>query len=260
MPLTRSTLLALCSTILIASAAACLEGLGGLTGGETDVGEGGPLDAGANDSASPTSDGGGGSDASGGQDGSLDGTGPSSDSGGGDAPSWSPSCPADLPAIGTQCTHLSLQCEYGSAWWSISCDSVVQCVQGTWSVYDPSSEACTGQPGTPPGCPGSYSLVVQGGACATHGLACGYAQGECWCQVPQGSNQLDAGADWICLPGPNCPVPRPRVGAACSGDPTGGSTSPCSYETCTYAEICQNGVWQAEQEGCAVAGIPSASH
>ena len=33
---------------------------------------------------------------------------------------WSPDCPAALPAVGAACNHENLQCEYGSAWWSVS--------------------------------------------------------------------------------------------------------------------------------------------
>ena len=61
---------------------------------------------------------------------------PAPDAAGTDAgPPWSPVCPNALPATGTSCLGENLQCEYGSASWSVSCDAVVQCQNGQWWSY-----------------------------------------------------------------------------------------------------------------------------
>jgi hypothetical protein len=96
-------------------------------------------------------------------------------------------------------------------------------------------------------CPTDYASVPQGSACSTDGLSCIYEQGECSCQVPLGGPvQIDGGTGyWGCVPEQGCPFPRARLGSACSGD------AMCTYEACSYAQNCQGGVWQAQQEACA---------
>jgi hypothetical protein len=71
-----------------------------------------------------------------------------------------------------------------------------------------------------------------------------------------GPVQLDSGAslEWICLPEEGCPFPRPRLGSACAGSVEPGGQV-CTYEACSYAQVCRNGVWQAQQAECAGAGF-----
>jgi hypothetical protein len=216
-----------------------LLGCGGSTAslGPGPGGDGGTADSGGRD-ASPTSDGGGGPDGA-----------PS-------PPSWSPLCPAVLPAIGSACTDEDLECEYGDSWWSISCDPVVQCQGGQWTTYQASYDPCSPEPGpNSSACPASYADVDQGSSCSDTSLSCLYAEAICSCQQPLGGPvEIDGGeyASWGCVPEPGCPMPRPRVGAACSDEGTS-----CTYSECDYAQMCQNGVWQAEEEGCAGAGSGS---
>jgi hypothetical protein len=62
-----------------------------------------------------------------------------------------------------------------------------------------------------------------------------------------GPVQIDGGTpDWGCVPEQGCPFPRPLLGVACNSP---GQT--CTYEACSYGETCQNGAWQADEEGCA---------
>ncbi|HEY6463233.1 MAG TPA: hypothetical protein VIY73_23860 [Polyangiaceae bacterium] len=183
---------------------------------------------------------------------------PLPDGGGVDAsddasPPWSNVCPASLPAIGSACTHENVECEYGSAWWSVSCDSVVRCSGGAWTKDLPSFEPCRPEPGpNSASCPPTYAQVPQGASCDATGLSCVYGQGLCSCEVPLGGPiQVDGGsASWDCVPGNGCPFPRPRLGSACSV-PSGTS---CTYEECSYGQSCEGGAWVSEEEGCAAAG------
>lgn len=198
-------------------------------------------------------------DAGGGDSGNVDGSpfqdaSPGPDEGPPDSGHpWSPVCPASLPTLGSACTADQAECEYGNAWWSVSCDPVVQCENGVWTTDQPSYEACSPEPGPNPStCPASYAAVPQGTACADTGLDCVYAEAVCSCQVPLGGPvQIDGGegASWGCLPGPGCPMPRPRLGSACTAEGTY-----CTYEACSYGQTCQGGVWHSAEEGCAAAG------
>ena len=180
--------------------------------------------------------------------GGSDGGG-STDVGVGDAAPWSPDCPATVPVAGSECGHESgLQCEYGDAWWSVSCDTVMECQSGAWAKFQPSYEQCTSEPGpNSTECPATFADVPQG-ACSQTGLRCEYPQGQCTCQVLLGGPvQIDGGSpDWQCVPGMGCPFPRPRLGVSCSSE-----GQSCTYEECSYGEICQGGIWQADEEGCA---------
>jgi hypothetical protein len=176
----------------------------------------------------------------------------SNDGGGHDAsPPLSPDCPAALPTAGSACTHENVQCEYGDAWWSVSCDSVVQCQSGVWTPFKPSYEPCSAEPGpNSASCPADFAAVPQG-ECSMNGLTCVYPQGECSCAVLLGGPvQIDGGvADWGCVPEQGCPFPRPLLGTPCSGEGID-----CTYEACSYGETCTNGLWEALEEGCAGAG------
>jgi hypothetical protein len=202
--------------------------------------------------ASPGDDGGGTQDA-----GTHDsGPGPSDSGPAPDSPAidagpgpWSPVCPATPPALGSACTQQTVQCEYGDAWWNVSCDTVVECENAQWTSYQPSFGPCTPSPGAnAPTCPPDYASVKQGSACPATGVSCYYTQGECSCDVPlAGPIPLDGGTGyWGCVPEPGCPWPRPRLGSACSLEGTS-----CTYEECAYSQLCVNGTWQAQAEACA---------
>lgn len=180
--------------------------------------------------------------------GPFDGGGPDGFGDDSSAP-WSPVCPATAPTAGTACSMENLQCEYGSAWWSVACDQVMQCESGRWTTFQPSFEPCSAEPGpNATDCPPTFADVPQGSVCATTGLSCVYAQGQCACQVPlEGPVEIDGGTGyWGCVPEPGCPYPRARLGTACTS-----AQSNCTYEECSYAQACDNGVWQAEEEACA---------
>ncbi|HEY8089073.1 MAG TPA: hypothetical protein VIF09_14540, partial [Polyangiaceae bacterium] len=128
---------------------------------------------------------------------------------------WSPVCPASTPALGSPCSTPGTQCEYGSAWWSVSCDVVVSCQGGQWETMQASYVPCSAKPGpNAAACPSSFSAVPAGSACSDTGLSCLYSQGVCSCNVPLGGPvQIDAGQQgyWGCLPEQGCPFPRPRL-------------------------------------------------
>ena len=212
-----------------------------------DSGNGGTGgDSGSGDTG--TQDGGPGQDATPGHDGGPIGT-DASDS----ATPWSPVCPASAPAAGSPCTTENTQCEYGDAWWNVSCDTVVQCQNARWTAYQPSYVPCSAQPGpNAAACPATYAAVPQGSQCTAIGTPCYYAQAECTCQIPLGPPvEDDAGETgyWGCDPEPGCPMPRPRLGSACSSEGTY-----CTYEECTYGQTCSGGTWQGAEEACAGAG------
>ncbi|HEY1696620.1 MAG TPA: hypothetical protein VGG39_30875 [Polyangiaceae bacterium] len=236
--LLAAAVLVLASSTLVASG---LLGCGGAFAPRDANGDAGD-DAGGHD-AGPTGD-----------------ASPDPDGGGGDASNdaspapWSSVCPASLPAIGSACSLENVECEYGSAWWSISCDAVVQCSAGAWTKEQPSYTPCSAQPGpNAPSCPATYASVPTGTSCDATGLRCVYGQGLCTCDVPLGGPILiDGGTgSWGCVPENGCPFPRPRLGSPCDGS---SATSTCTYEECSYGQSCQDGAWVAEEEGCAGAG------
>lgn len=156
---------------------------------------------------------------------------------------WSTVCPANPPTKGGACSPEGVQCEYGDGWWNVSCDTVLECMNGTWSNYTPGSEACLPAPGpNPSGCPINPGAIGSESACPTPGLTCWYGQGaNCLC----GSPFLDAGSEpkWGCTPEPGCPNARPRLGASCTTSPI------CLYAGC-FGEQCKNGVWLNVPVGC----------
>jgi hypothetical protein len=157
--------------------------------------------------------------------------------------SW-PVCPDSPPAAGAACTQPMLQCEYGDAWWSLACNTVVQCSHG-WQPINLLGQTCAPQPGpNPETCAASAVMVPVGSKCDTPGLTCFYGKGaSCACLGCTGSGcEADAGASWGCLD-PNCPVNRPRLGSACAPKEEGPG---CPYlEGSVYVnEACLGGVWQ----------------
>jgi hypothetical protein len=133
-----------------------------------------------------------------------------------------------------------MQCEYGDNP-NPSCNDIVSCESnGTWSYPTPG-------PACPAGtCPATYTQVPQGQDCNPQGLDCGYAQGQCNCDIEPESAKL--GPVWLCTtPAAGCPDPRPNIGASC--------TQPglsCDYGACTGGiELqCTDGTWQEEATAC----------
>ena len=70
---------------------------------------------------------------------------------------------------------------------------------------------------------------------------CTYPEGVCECDWGGSPN----GFIWSCdTPEPGCPLPRPRVGSACTGDVD------CDYVNCGYDQACMNGLWVGNADGC----------
>jgi hypothetical protein len=249
MPVPKSAIIALLPASIAMGSTACLEGLGGLTGGDA-----GPSDTGTTvDSGSPdpSDSGGGGSDGNGGQDGDS-GTGPTKDASSADVVPPNDLCPVSPPATGASCTQENVQCEYGSAWWSVACDTVLQCEVGHWTAYQPSTEPCSTEPGqNGASCPANYASA-EGNSCVLQSGPCVYSQAECLCQAPVVGQPGDGGT-WACLPQAGCPFPRPNLGTMCTGG--GSGLNACKYEVCTYEQVCTSGLWQAQLIECAAPGV-----
>jgi hypothetical protein len=167
---------------------------------------------------------------------------------------WSPVCPENAPTVGSLCTVPDqTTCEYGLIQYDIDCDTVLQCQSGAWTKF---STFGTCVPDGPNGaaCPATFADVPQGQDCAPAGTTCEYSAGVCTCSMSLGGPiRLGDGGDpatWMCNPGTGCPMPRPRLGTACSA----GAETDCTYESCEFGESCSDGVWQGQEEGCAEPG------
>jgi len=159
------------------------------------------------------------------------------DGGGDSGTTWSPVCPESEPSQGSSCSNEGIDCEY-------DCNDVVVCSDGTWAgaVNAGTDITCDAGP-NPSACPSSLSSIPSGGAC-TDEVTCIYANGICECTSP-GDPTPDAGASWFCGPEPGCPMPRPRVGAACASP-----NQTCDYAPCGDSVTCTGGVWQPAFVGC----------
>jgi hypothetical protein len=202
-------------------------GSSGSSGGSASGGSGG------NSGSGGGSDSGSSSAGSGSDSGSSSGSGSGSSSGGSnsgctsfwdagsvdasawgesaDGGSWSPICPELAPPAGTKCTPAAVgaYCEYGAAWWSIACNTVMYCetTDGAWINRNPSGTSCFPAPGPNCNtCPENPSGLS--GTCSTPGLSCYYGEGtSCTCSEQR--------AAWECFPPGGCPNARPRVGSPC---------------------------------------------
>jgi hypothetical protein len=171
-------------------------------------------------------------------------------------------CPATLPAVGLPCSQSDLECEYGSDP-NENCDSVAICRSGEWSVEPPTASPVCGT-SNPAACPSSYSAVQGMTTCDTAAvdIPCYYPEARCACTtscvgVACGVGGADSGPDpatWGCdVPtpaSPDCPVPRPRLGAPCSI-----VVATCDYASCGggIALACTaDGIWQLSENppGC----------
>jgi hypothetical protein len=165
-----------------------------------------------------------------------------------DAPSWSPDCPADEPTVGTSCDVEGVQCEYpkgAKLQYDIACDDVVECSSGRW-VDETFMSACHPDGPNPPECPAAYIDLKNGSSCSDQNIWCEYPAGVCQCVQSSGVVVHDGGSyDWRCNPGSGCPMPRARLGSACSM-----SGEICTYETCEYSQACTSGLWHGSMEAC----------
>jgi hypothetical protein len=166
-----------------------------------------------------------------------------------DAPSsWSPVCPENAPDLGSSCSVAEgTTCEYGNIQYDITCDTVFVCESGSWSKFA-ASGTCVPDGANAPTCPATLADVQQGQDCTPSGTTCQYSAGVCTCNMSLGGPvQIgDAGntATWTCNPGAGCPMPRPRLGTACS------AAENCTYNTCEYSQLCGDGAWRGELEAC----------
>jgi len=156
---------------------------------------------------------------------------------------WSVVCPAAQPTTGGACSG-DVVCEYGAAWWDVSCDIVMHCTTGAWAIDAVSSESCFPEPGpNSAACPSDPTTVRPESGCDTPSI-CYYGQGA-FCECQQRGELGDAGLGWICGPDPGCPSTRPRIGAPCGAD---GLT--CGYGDESGFEVeCQGGAWTGGVSG-----------
>ena len=128
---------------------------------------------------------------------------------------WSPACPETVPTIGSPCTSSNVQCEYGAAWWNVSCDTVLRCISGAWENAQPGTNPCLPAPGpNESSCPENAGTIQNETVCPQAGLTCWYGDGaNCVCQTQsQGAANKPL---WFCTPEPGCPSSRPPLGAGC---------------------------------------------
>ncbi len=165
-----------------------------------------------------------------------------------DGPADSPaarSCPMVKPALLSKCSAPGLQCEYPSTdagiQNDIGCSTIVQCDGSLWK-HAGFSLTCQLDSDNPALCPGPGST---GGICSKS-MLCNYPTKICYCTSASGGGPVTDGGslEWVCEPGPGCPMPRPALGSKCSGTPT------CSYAPCLYNEVCLGGLWQASGVVC----------
>jgi hypothetical protein len=214
-------------------------------GSSFEAGDGGQQDGPASDSKSGEAS----------QDAGVDAAKDAQDGDAGtDAGSWSPDCPATLPALKGACKTEGVQCEYPVAGqqiqYDIACDLVRLCMGGEWSdgkILSPGECHLDGP--NPASCPNGYAGIKNGGVCLHNGDYCMYPQGVCVCSPGLGGVMVvDAGDSWSCNPAAGCPMPRPRLGSACEPG------TQCTYETCAYAQECMGGVWHGMAEPCEMPG------
>jgi hypothetical protein len=182
--------------------------------------------------------------------------------GGGEAHSAAVACPTSMPTPGGPCGASGLTCEYGDDP-SASCDTLMTCSSGVWATsQEPMDGGCSTT--NPPSCPTAFSDVAQGAACGSSTFDCYYPQARCSCSplVLQGAciRTSCPAPTWSCdtpaedtddmlVPENGCPVPRPRIGSACSDADFEKS---CNYGYCQggVAILCTSNVWQVETIDC----------
>jgi hypothetical protein len=178
------------------------------------------------------------SDAGAAVDAASDVVGDSSDAGT-DDDACAKTCPIAEPAVGDPC-DLRMECEYGDDP-HIECNRQYTCSSGHFQILREADAGCPTVLAA--GCPPTRASLIAGAACATTGLQCTYAEGDCQC----GMSAADGSSAWFCLPENTsvgsdaaCPVPRPRLGTSCSLQ----SAVYCSYESnCTFQSCNPCGEW-----------------
>jgi hypothetical protein len=163
-------------------------------------------------------------------------------------------CPSAMPAAGTACSEATESCEYGDDP-QITCDTVMTCDGMAWQkTQSPATTGCSKQ--NPSGCPATYAAVSgeMGQSCGPM-VSCYYAEARCSCEqicLDACIETFDGGPNpntWFCdVPSTTgCPIPRPRLGTACTGD-----MQLCDYGGCegNVTLQCQAGTWLAIQTEC----------
>lgn len=166
-----------------------------------------------------------------------------------DGGAWSTVCPATAPAPGSACelNNDNTWCEYGTSWWAIGCNTVLECVNEQW--MDAPTSPCFPQPGpNASSCPSDPLSIQPDTPCAEANLACYYGEGPyCVCRSRAGCQGGDAatGGVWLCGPSGGCPTVRPRLGSSCSV-----SSTYCYYNDASGIElVCSGGTWQVTTSG-----------
>jgi hypothetical protein len=123
-------------------------------------------------------------------------------------------CPPTPPESGAPCPGDAIGnvlCEYGDDPRLVNL--YAQCNLGHWLCEGPCQLQEAGPPtALPVGCPPTLATAEADTSCQAIGLSCVYVGGECNCNPGTGG----AGPSWRCtVPEAGCPVPRPRLGAAC---------------------------------------------
>jgi MYXO-CTERM domain-containing protein len=156
-----------------------------------------------------------------------------------DADACAKTCPTAEPAVGDPC-DLPVECEYGNDP-RVECNRQYTCSSGHFQILQEGDAGCPTVLAAR--CPPTRASLIAGAACATTGLQCTYAEGECQC----GMSAADGSSAWFCLPENTlagsdavCPVPRPHLGTSCSLQ----SAVYCSYESnCTFQACNPCGEW-----------------
>ena len=197
--------------------------------------------------------------------------------------SFTVGCPSTPPWTRTAangpknpCSKEGQLCEYGTDFFP-GCNTIVQCIDGEWSV--PSlpggggSTTCgsSGPPPVPPNaaeCPATRAQVTTGDAC-TATSTCAYDGARCSCGVfcpsyPVGQQPCnpDAGITtnccdlskpktWFCFDGPkSCTAPRPHLGDPCTTGDTCALGPPVECGQSVLA--CTDGTWQFPNNQCPI--------
>lgn len=153
-------------------------------------------------------------------------------------------CPINPPTAGARCpTNFGSICEYGGKL-SPTCDELFQCASDACSNTPPTWRqiglTSTCPKPTPAGCPTSFDVVEDAGACKI-GTRCAYSAGVCQCQGP----------GWKCIDAPaNCPKQRPRLGTPCNEVVAPDQVCPFEFDQISFGPscfsngyLCVAGVW-----------------
>jgi hypothetical protein len=155
-------------------------------------------------------------------------------------------CPPAEPAVGSQCTDVGLECEYGTSS-NVDCNTITRCTSTGWRQITAGTACVMGT------CPAQYSNITVGMSCTPAGEVCAYSEGTCTCSSPSAAVKPDGGdpstaARWSCVAEqPNCPTPRPKLGTPCVA-----TSATCDYGSCTggVALACTNGLWEEALTAC----------